>query len=125
MIFQESCLPVIDNSGAKRILCIKVLGNTRGIPGSLLITTIKRAVHKKVKKKKIIKKGEIHRALLVSCRKGLARKTGHHIRGHINGALILRRDNISLPFGNRIRCPIFRDIRSSFSKIIVMCPNLM
>jgi len=125
MIFQESQLSVLDNSGAKRVLCIKVLRHIRGYVGALLITTIKRAIHKKVRKKKTIKKGEIYRVLLVSCRKGFVRKTGHSLGGYANSVIVLRRDNISLPFGNRVRGPIFKEVRRSFSKIILFSPNLI
>jgi len=125
MIFQETQLPVRDNSGAKKVLCIKVIGRTIGYVGALLIVTIKRAIHKRVKKKKIVKKGEIHRVLLISCRKGFMRKVGHRVIGTGNNCVLLRRDNINLPFGNRMRVPIFREVRSSFSKIIIMCPNLI
>jgi len=125
MIFQESLLSVLDNSGAKRVLCIKVLGYKKKHSGSLLVTTVKRAIHKHVRKKKTIKKGEIHRVLLVSCRKGFVRKTGQSVGGFANMVIMLRRDNISLPFGNRVRGPIFREVRRSFSKIITMCPNMI
>lgn len=57
MIFQETLLPVLDNSGAKKVLCIKVLGYKKKQSGSLLVTTVKHAIHKRVKKKKNDKKG--------------------------------------------------------------------
>lgn len=78
-----------------------------------------------LKKKKTIKKGEIHRVLLLSCRKGFQRKTGQSVGGFANAVIMLRRDNISLPFANRVRTPIFREVRRSFSKIISMCPNII
>jgi len=125
MIFQESRLAIVDNSGAKEVLCIKVLGHTVGYVGARLIVTIKRAIHKRVKKKKIIKKGEIHRVLLLSCRKGWYRKNGHRVAGTHNYGIILRRDNPTIPFGSRFRFPIFREIRAMYSKVFIMCPNVI
>jgi len=125
MIYKESQIPIIDNSGAKRVLCIKPLGHPIGYVGARLMVTIKRAVHKRVKKKKIIKKGEVHKILLLSCRKGWSRKNGHYIAGSFNYGVILRRDNPLLPFGSRFKLPIFREVRVAYSKIFIMCPNVL
>jgi len=130
MIYKESILHVIDNSGAKKVLCIRVLnGNPLhgvGYTGCRCVVTVKRAVPKKFKKKrKVIKKGEIHRVLLLSSRKSLMRKTGHRIGGFGNFAVVLRRDYPTLPFANRLRGPIFREVRTDiYSKIAMMCTNL-
>lgn len=53
------------------------------------------------------------------------RTPGNRVAGTGNYCVLLRRDNISLPFGNRMKTPIFREVRSTFSKIIIMCPNLI
>jgi len=131
MVFKESRLSVLDNSGAKEVLCIRVLNANPergvGFPGFRLVTTIKLAIPKKFKKKrKILKKGEIHQALLVSTRKAFMRKTGHRIGGSGNLVVMLRRDRGIMPFANRLRGPIFREVRGAeYSKIIIMASNLL
>lgn len=125
MIFKESKLTVIDNSGAKRALCICVLGQSKiAYPGSILVTTIKKAIPKKFKKKKkIIKRGEIHKLLLCFTRKGLERLTGHYINGPYNAAIVLRKENLTLPFANRIKMPVFLNVRVVSPKVLMMAPN--
>jgi len=125
MIFKETSIGFGDNSGAKRALCIKVLSKPIGYPGAILIVTLKHAVPKKFRsKKKNLKKGEIHRVLLASVSKSLYRKSGYYLAGPCNYAIMLRKDNISLPFGNRIKRPLFLDVRHSSSRIGIIAPNL-
>jgi len=77
MVFKETSLAISDNSGARRVLCIKVLKGNVGYPGAILVGVIKRAVTKKFRTgKRALKKGEIHKLLLVSARKERGRKTG-------------------------------------------------
>jgi len=125
MIYKETRIPIIDNSGVKKVLFIHPLGHRIGYVGARLIVTIKRAVHKRVKKKKIIKKGEVHKILLLSCRKGWYRINGHRVGGSFNYGVVLRRDNPLLPFGSRFKLPIFREVRVAYSKIFIMCPNVL
>jgi len=125
MIFKETKLRVADNSGAKKVLCIKVL-SPKGVPGALLITTIKRAVPKKSRsKKKNLKKGEIHKALLVSTKKGLYRKSGLFITARENFVIILRKEHGALvPYGNRILRSLYQEVRKFSSRIAMMAPHL-
>jgi len=131
MIFKESILRVLDNSGAKRVLCIRVLrGNPAhgvGFPGARCVTTIKYAVPKKFRtKKKNLRKGEIHKVLLISSRRTRMRKVGHRVGGIGNYVIMLRRENPILPFANRLRGPIFRGVRTDvYSKITMMAANLI
>lgn len=125
MIIKESKVAVIDNSGAKRAKCIGILGQLKiGFPGSILITTIKKAIPKRFKKKKkVIKRGEIHKLLLCSTRKGLRRLTGHFLRAFRNSAVVLRKENFSLPFANRIKRLVFLEVRTRSTKISMMSHN--
>jgi len=92
----------------------------------LLVVTIKYAVIKKLKKKKkMLKKGEIYKALLLNCRKAFMRLIGHRLGGTSNGIIILRKDNITMPYGNRLRAPIFREVREDFSKIFLMSLDIL
>jgi len=130
MIFKETKLSIIDNSGAKEVLVIRCLRTSSarapGYPGDRFVTTIKIAIPKKTKtKKKILKRGEIHKVLLVSCRKNLYRQVGHRIAGIANTAVILKKDNPSLPFGNRLKGPIFHEARHGFAKILFLAPNIL
>jgi large subunit ribosomal protein L14 len=125
MVFKETKLCVADNSGARSILCIKVLNKPVGYPGAFLIVTLKRTVPKKFRsKKKNLKKGEIHKVLLASVSKTLYRKTGYYLGGPCNYAIILRKDNMFLPFGNRITRPLFKDVRQASIRIATIAPNL-
>jgi large subunit ribosomal protein L14 len=125
MVFKETLLGVADNSGAKLALCIKVLGKPIGYPGAILIVTLKHAVAKKFRsKKKNLKRGEIHKVLLGSVCKSLYRKSGYYLAGPCNYVIILRKDNIFLPFGNRIKRPLFNDIRRTSVRIATIAPNL-
>jgi len=78
LIFQETKLKTIDNSGAKEVQCIKVLNKENiGYPGDVLVVTIKYAIPKKFRsKRKNLKHGEIHKVLLAYTKKGIYRKTG-------------------------------------------------
>jgi large subunit ribosomal protein L14 len=125
LIFKESLLHIADNSGAKRVLCIKVLNKPIGYPGVILISAIKYAIPKKFRnKKKVIKKGEIHKVLLASTKRFIFRKTGYFLKGPLNLGIILRKDNLSLPFGNRIKHPLFLNIRKVSSRIASIAPNI-
>jgi|YelNatPaOPRAMG01_1025707.scaffolds.fasta_scaffold364709_1 large subunit ribosomal protein L14 len=125
MISQETKFPIVDNSGAKRVLCIKVLRQKIGYPGSICVVTVKKAKLRKTKRKKQIKKGDIVKALVLSTKHGLYRGRGYRIYGGANYGLILKRDNSSLPFGNRVKRPVFYEVRSTFSKILVMAPSVI
>ena len=122
MIQQETRLKVADNSGAKELLCIKVLGGTRkkyAKLGDLIIVTVKKAIPGGV-----VKKGEVTKAVIVRTRKELRRKDGSYIRFDDNAAVLL--NSAGEPRGTRVLGPIARELRESgFMKIISMAPEVI
>jgi large subunit ribosomal protein L14 len=126
LIFQETKLKTIDNSGAKKVQCIKVLNKKNiGYPGDILVTTIKYAVSKKFRsKRKSLRNGEIHKVLLAYTKKGVYRKTGLFLCAPDNKVIILRKENPTLPFANRIKVPIFYECRKASAKIFLIAPDI-
>ena len=122
MIQQETRLTVADNSGAKEVLCIKVLGGTRkkyAKLGDLIVVTVKKAIPGG-----IVKKGEVTKAVIVRTRKELRRKDGSYIRFDDNAAVILNAQNE--PKGTRIFGPVARELRDGgYMKIISMAPEVL
>ena len=122
MIQMQSSLEAADNSGAKRIECIKVLGGSHrryaGI-GDVIKVTIKEAVPRGK-----VKKGEVHNAVIVRTRKGVRRPDGSLIRFDTNAAVLL---NANLqPIGTRIFGPVTRELRGEkFMKIISLAPEVL
>jgi large subunit ribosomal protein L14 len=107
MVYVGSFLQVIDNSGARVVECIKVLGNRRSaVAGSLIVVSVKR-----VNPKKRIKKGEVYRAVLVATRKSVLRPNGFQVSFDFNCAVIVNNKNI--PLGTRLLGPVMLDVRSS------------
>ena len=114
MIQTESVLDVADNTGAKKILCIKVLGGSKrryASVGDIIIASIKEAApHGRVKK------GEVTRAVIVRTSKELRRKDGSYIRFDTNSAVLVNKDGE--PIGTRIFGPVARELRAkNFMKI--------
>jgi len=123
MVFKETKLTVVDNSGARKVLCIKVLRGSVGYPGAILVGVIKKAITKKFRSaRRLLKKGEIHKLLLVSVRKELFRKTGTYISGPANLVVLLHKG--LEPLGTRIKMPLLKEVRKTSSKIAMMAPNL-
>lgn len=122
MIQTQSMLDVADNSGAKRVQCIKVLGGSHrryaGI-GDLIKVTVKEAIPRGK-----VKKGQVMTAVVVRTRKGVRRPDGSIIRFDVNSAVLL---NASLaPIGTRIFGPVTRELRSEqFMKIISLAPEVL
>jgi large subunit ribosomal protein L14 len=122
MIQQESRLTVCDNSGAKEILCIRVLGGTRrryaGI-GDVIVATVKDAAPTgTVKKKSVV------RAVVVRTRNVIKRKDGSTIRFDDNAAVIINEE--MLPRGTRIFGPVPRELREKgYAKIISLAPEVL
>lgn len=122
MIQMQSSLDAADNSGARRIECIKVLGGSHrryaGI-GDVIKVTIKEAVPRGK-----VKKGEVHNAVIVRTRKGVRRADGSVIRFDTNAAVLL---NAALqPIGTRIFGPVTRELRGEkFMKIISLAPEVL
>ena len=114
MIQTESVLDVADNTGAKKILCIKVLGGSKrryASVGDIIIASVKEAApHGRVKK------GEVTRAVIVRTSKELRRKDGSYIRFDTNSAVLVNNDGE--PVGTRIFGPVARELRAkNFMKI--------
>jgi len=121
VIQSESRLRVADNSGAKEVLCIRVLGGTRrryANIGDVIIATVKEATPGGV-----VKKGEVVEAVIVRSRYGVRRKDGTYIRFDDNAVVIL--DDASNPRGTRIFGPVAREIReNNFMKIVSLAPEV-
>jgi large subunit ribosomal protein L14 len=122
MIQQESNLVVADNSGAKKIRCIKVLGGSRkryASVGDLIVVTVKSALPGAG-----VKKGEVSRAVVVRTSKEVRRNDGSYIRFDENAAVLLNPQNE--PRGTRIFGPVARELRDKkFMKIISLAPEVL
>jgi large subunit ribosomal protein L14 len=122
MIQMQTNLEVADNSGAKKVMCIKVLGGSHrryaGI-GDIIKVSIKDAIPRGR-----VKKGEVYNALVVRTRKGVRRPDGSVIRFDGNAAVIL--NNNLQPLGTRIFGPVTRELRGEkFMKIISLAPEVL
>ena len=122
MVQTTSTLDVADNSGAKKIMCIRVLGGTRrkyASLGDIIIVSIKEAIPNAK-----VKKGEIARAVIVRTKKEVARADGSYIRFDHNSAVLVDKDNE--PVGTRIFGPVARELRAKrFMKIISLAPEVL
>ena len=122
MIKMQSVLDVADNSGARKVMCIKVLGGSKrryaGI-GDVIKISIKEAIPNGR-----VKKGDVYNAVIVRTRKGVRRKDGSSIRFDGNAAVLL---NAQLqPVGTRIFGPVTRELRTAqFMKIISLAPEVL
>ena len=122
MIQTESYLEVADNSGARRVMCIKVLGGSHrryARVGDIIKVTVKEAIPRGK-----VKKGQVMNAVVVRTKKGVRRTDGSLISFDDNAAVLL---NQSLaPIGTRIFGPVTRDLRSErFMKIISLAPEVL
>jgi len=122
MIQQESRLKIADNSGAREVLTIKVLGGTgkkTANIGDVIVCTVKQATPGGV-----VKKGEVVRAVIVRTKTGARRKDGSYIRFDENAAVIIREDKS--PRGTRIFGPVARELRDAkFMKIVSLAPEVL
>ena len=122
MIQMQTNLDVADNSGAKRVMCIKVLGGSHrryAEIGDIIKVSIKDAIPRGR-----VKKGEVYNALVVRTRKGVRRPDGSVIRFDGNSAVIL--NNNLQPLGTRIFGPVTRELRGEkFMKIISLAPEVL
>jgi large subunit ribosomal protein L14 len=122
MIQQETNLSVADNSGARRVQCIKVLGGSKrktASVGDIIIVSVKQADpgHQ-------VKKGEVMRAVIVRTAKEVRRPDGSAIRFDRNAAVLINRQNE--PIGTRIFGPVTRELRAKkFMKIISLAPEVL
>jgi large subunit ribosomal protein L14 len=122
MIQAESMLNVADNSGARRVQCIKVLGGTRrryATIGDIIKVSVKEALpNSRVKKK------QVHNAVIVRTRKEIARPDGSYIRFDDNSVVLL--DANQEPIGTRIFGPVARELRAKkFMKIVSLAPEVL
>lgn len=122
MIQQETRLRVADNTGAKEILCFKVLGGSKrkyARIGDQIVVSVKKAIPGGM-----VKKGEVARAVVVRVKKEVRRKDGSYIRFDDNAAVILNAQNE--PKGTRIFGPVARELREGgYMKIISMAPEVL
>jgi len=122
MIQPQSYLKVADNSGAKEIMCIRVLGGSfrrTGNIGDVIVASVKSA-----QVGGTVKKGEVVKAVIVRTHKGINRPDGSHIKFDDNAAVII--DNNRQPKGTRIFGPIARELRDKdYMKIISLAPEVM
>ena len=122
MIQTETVLNVADNSGARKVLCIKVLGGSKkryAQIGDVIKVTVKDAIPRGK-----VKKGEICNALIVRTKKGVRRSDGSLIRFDVNAAVLL--DNKLEPLGTRVFGPVTRELRAgNYLKIISLAPEVI
>jgi large subunit ribosomal protein L14 len=122
MIQTETQLDVADNSGAKRVACIKVLGGSRrryaGL-GDVIVVSVKEALPTAR-----VKKGEVARAVVVRTKRGYQRADGTYIKFDTNSAVLITKDNE--PIGTRIFGPVARELRAKrFMKIVSLAPEVV
>lgn len=122
MIQQESRLKIADNTGAKEILCIRVMGGSKtkyANVGDIIVATVKSATPGGV-----VKKGDVVRAVVVRTTRGVRRKDGSHIKFDQNAAVIIKDD--LQPRGTRIFGPVARELREKkFMKIVSLAPEVL
>ena len=122
MIQVESKLDVADNSGAKLVNCIKVLGGSKrryASIGYIIVVSVKEAIPRSK-----VKKGEVYRAVVVRTRKEISRDNGSLIVFDNNSAVLLNRNNE--PVGTRIFGPVARELRQrNFMKIVSLAPEVL
>ena len=122
MIQQQTILKVADNTGAKELMCIRVLGGTRrryANIGDVIVASVKKAAPGGV-----VKKGDVVRAVIVRSRSGLRREDGSYIRFDENAAVIIREDKN--PRGTRIFGPVARELRDKdYLRILSLAPEVL
>ena len=122
MIQMSSVLDVADNSGAKKVYCIKVLGGSRrryASIGDIIVVSVREAIPGAK-----VKKGEIARAVVVRTAKEIARADGSYIRFDGNSAVLINKEGE--PIGTRIFGPVARELRAKrFMKIVSLAPEVL
>jgi large subunit ribosomal protein L14 len=122
MIREQTRLEVADNSGARQVECIRVLGGSKkrvAKVGDIIVVAVKDAIPDRR-----VKKGEVHKAVVVRTKKGVRRNDGTEIRFDTNAAVLL---NAKLePVGTRIFGPVVRELRNTgFMKIVSLAPEVL
>jgi large subunit ribosomal protein L14 len=122
MVQTTSTLDVADNSGAKKVMCIRVLGGAKrkyASIGDIIVVSIKEAIPNAK-----VKKGEVAKAVIVRTKKEVSRPDGSYIRFDTNSAVLVDKDNE--PVGTRIFGPVARELRAKrFMKIISLAPEVL
>ena len=122
MIMQETILDVADNSGARRVLCIRVLGGTKrryARIGDIIVAAVKEAIPGGK-----VNKGDVVKAVVVRTNKATRRADGSYIRFDNNSAVLI--DNQGEPVGTRIFGPVARELRAKrFMRIISLAPEVL
>jgi large subunit ribosomal protein L14 len=122
MVQAESILDVADNSGARKVLCIKVLGGSKrryASIGDIIVVSVKEAIPNAK-----VKKGDVMKAVIVRTAKEVGRADGSYIRFDNNSAVLI--DNQREPIGTRIFGPVARELRAKrFMKIISLAPEVL
>ncbi len=122
MIQQQTILKVADNSGAKEIMCIRVLGGSKrkyGNIGDIIVASVKSATPGGV-----VKKGDVVKAVIVRSVKGMRRPDGSYIRFDENAAVVIKDDK--QPKGTRIFGPVARELRDKeYTKILSLAPEVL
>ena len=122
MVQTTTTLDVADNSGAKKIMCIRVLGGTKrkyASIGDVIVVSVKEAIPNAK-----VKKGDVAKAVIVRTKKEIRRPDGSYIRFDGNSAVLINKDNE--PIGTRIFGPVARELRArKFAKIISLAPEVL
>ena len=122
MVQMQSILDVADNSGAKKVMCIKVLGGSKrkyASIGDVIVVSIREAIPQAK-----VKKGDVAKAVIVRTKKEIRRADGSYIRFDGNSAVLINKDNE--PIGTRIFGPVARELRAKkFMKIISLAPEVL
>ena len=122
MIQQQSLMKVADNTGAKELMCIRVLGGSGrryASIGDIVVCAVKKAAPGGV-----VKKGDVVKAVIVRSRKGLRRADGSYIKFDENAAVVINEDKN--PKGTRIFGPVARELRENeFTKILSLAPEVL
>jgi len=122
MIQQQTILDVADNSGARKVMCIKVLGGSKrryASIGDVIVVSVKEAIPNAK-----VKKGDVAKAVIVRTAKGIGRPDGSYIRFDSNSGVLI--DNQNEPIGTRIFGPVARELRAKrFMKIISLAPEVL
>ena len=122
MIQEESYLKVADNTGAKEIKCIRVLGGSKrkfGNIGDVVVASVRKAAHGGT-----VKKGEVVKAVIVRSAKGVRRADGSYVRFDDNAAVLIKDDKN--PRGTRIFGPVARELRDKdYMKILSLAPEVL
>ena len=122
MIQMQTILTAADNSGAKRLMCIKVLGGSKreyASVGDIIVVSVKEALPQAR-----VKKGDVKRAVVVRTKKEIKRADGSYIKFDVNSAVII--NDANEPVGTRIFGPVARELRAKkFMKIVSLAPEVI